>query len=329
MQATMQNIFRIVKAARDSDRIPVLIFSYPPAVYMDGDTTGFSAQPIALCGLPDGSPLPYTTCQADWEVGEREINAINARLRLWVNTSTFAPVDWVDEQRAFEYFSNGHPWRGLGDQRLVSAEGQGHCSCIRDSDCGPGGVCTDNQFCSAGTRSTCTTEPDCWGANSQAHPGEGFCIDEGRWWLVKAIRDGCLLNKSVNQEPYYLTEGIADCTHMAGRPPGCAPWPTYTVAETATATATRTATPVYSPTSTRTPIDTPTPGGPTLTPTSTNTVTPTPATPSPLSCDAPGNCCNGSAACNKLATLYRPMWRARSWQAHIGSDLGNGDHFLY
>lgn len=333
LASVKHNVSRAIDAILSRHAIPVLLLPYLPASWQ-GASGCQAAGTEPVTPVPDGTPIPDSRFQAEGEVAACDLAALSAWAHLAVDrwkhpvTGATTLLAWIDfdrlaslvgagELRAFDgsLQLNGHIGQRhklLGDQVLASSTGAGSCTCLVDSDCGSGGHCTDARYCDAGARSTCGSDLDCLGSNSQAWPGKAWCIQAtGAQWMTRAIRS-CLEDWSRAKEPWWTYLGILACDpDRIEENPAFRTWPPYTATPTPTRTATRTpgvgATSTFTATATNTATVTPTGPTPTWTPT---------ATPLPdalrSSCALPGD--PNPLVCDKIApAVFRKMRDHFTW----------------
>lgn len=265
----MQVINALVNLLRSKNVQPFLVIPpEPPSWVLEHCPDGAYATSALP---PEGETAPMTTASA-YDPAVCDLSYL-ARWARGLGALKLIPV--IDLQRYAQVKTDGRPWRVYKNQTEISDIAPGSCTCITDADCGAGGVCANNEHCTAGPRATCDSDADCTGSNSQQFPGRAHCIDT-RWdeELTKPIAacvDGC-------DRDGYTASGVILCDSER-----------YPIPEDhvpcATATPIPSSTPTTTPTNTRTatPTITDTPGGvttstPTFTPTRTNTSTPS-ATP--------------------------------------------------
>ena len=320
VQTVYRNILRIVRTLRDRRAVPVLLFPNMPAAWQNAT----NAQGVRTTPLPDGTPYPGSQYQAQHEAAMRDLLLLRGWLLAVVrdSSSSSAPLAYIDLQRNAELDTNGRPWRWLGGQTyLADGTAAGHCTCVVDADCGTGGVCTDNLYCTAGERATCSRpdDPVCRGSNSQQHPGQAWCLDDAELSAALAV-NACIEDVATNQAPEW-EEGarpILLCSDpRIPRPPQFTPWPTRTPVSTSTATRTWTPTPTVTATPT---LGSGSPS-PTATATATNTVAGAPtSTPGSMRAECIGVEPTNPKVCDKIApALFRS---GRDWATWIDPARG-------
>ncbi len=214
---------------------------------------------------------------ADIEKTEAEVAYCDwLQMRRWMRTVAdnheFGPFPWIDEQRLFEYFYT-RPWRALKDGELAQGGGEGSCTCTVDADCGAGGTCGADYYCTAGPLATCSDDFECLGSSSLTF-SIPWCIQDNPHKLRARATEACVYElQNKPGEEFWFTERIMNCgPSRMPRNPLFTPYPTPSH------TPTFTFTPSTTPENTYTPTDTPTPGPsqtPTATPFSTWTAAPT------------------------------------------------------
>ena len=334
--AVQHNIRRAVDAVFQRKAIPLLLLPYLPATWRDASCSAGASVPVTP--LPDGTPGPDPVYKAQGEVAVCDLAALNAWAHLLVDNYQYEgvskPLAWIDFDKVANLNTGFQRYRFLGDQILAASAGKGHCTCLINSDCGSGGVCNAAQYCTAGTRNTCTTDEQCLGSNSQVHPGQAWCIGTvgsggtsqplslPSEMMARAIR-ACLEDWSNSREPEWTFFGLLDCgSDRIPMNSAFKTWPPNSRTPTMTATRTITLTPSFTPagntyTPTPVPANTSTPTGP--------LPTGTPLRPSTLCSDWTLAEVAGSrvSACDKIApAIFR---FARDWATWIDSaDRGYG-----
>lgn len=293
------NVIAATRRLREHGRAVVWMAPWQVAEW--GNRT--AEQPVATAATPDGNAYPNVLVAAMHEVAAPILRLV----RSWIGAHRLieqtGEVAFVDLQRHFELTTDGQPWVALGDQTNLATEAQaGRCTCYADAHCGVGGACTSGA-CTAGPRSSCATDAECLGGDSQQMPGTANCLRDRARQAAQAIH-ACIEDLATDMEPEWETSGVLCCSEPCIRRHGKPAWPTrtgtptHTVTPTVTVTATLTSTPGPG-----TPTESPTPGP---SPTATQT-SPVPLKPSATL--AVGDLCRASKAPGNFATMLTDAMR--------------------
>lgn len=315
----IQVVKRLVNLLREQGITPMLILPpAPPSWTLDRCINALDTAAVP----PEGAKVPLPALAAQ---NEPAVCAALAMAKWMPAYAEEAPkIATINLHEEAKRITNGEPWRVYANQTDLATEGAGHCTCIRDTDCGAGGACDPEQFyCTAGPKNSCTKDTQCRGSDNMARPGHPICREDYGAMLTKPIvacLDGC-------DRDGYAEAGIIRCdTERYPAAEEYVPCPTYTIPAPPTETATRTITPTPGATNTHTEAPTITPGGPTLTATRTPTQSQTPATPPTFTSGGNPKCNSLQGAPNKLATKWR---QTENWGNKIADPDGGGQKWGY